>query len=69
MSVNGEPGTGSTNSGGGSGGMLLVKAGSLFGRGSLTSHGGNGLSGSTNGEAYGRLILYLSLLVATFVNC
>ena len=54
VSVDGESGTSTFNSGGGSGGLLLVNASSLFGRGSLTSHGGNGLSGSINGQSYGR---------------
>ena len=50
VSVDGESGTSVHNSGGGSGGLLYVNASSLFGRGSLTSHGGNGLSGSGFGK-------------------
>ena len=55
MSVDGETGSITFNSGGGSGGLLYVNASSLFGRGSLTSHGGNGLSGSSSGQSYGKL--------------
>ena len=46
VSVDGESGSGTVNSGGGSGGLLLINSSSLFGRGCLTSHGGNGMSGS-----------------------
>ena len=53
MSVDGESGTSTFNSGGGSGGLLYVVASKLFGRGSGTSHGGNGLSGNINNQAYG----------------
>ena len=56
MSVDGESGTSAFNSGGGSGGLLYVNAAMLFGRGSLTSHGGNGLSGNINGQAFGKLL-------------
>ena len=55
VSVDGESGSSTVNSGGGSGGLLLVNTSSLFGRGSLTSHGGNGMSGSSGGQSYGRL--------------
>ena len=54
VSVNGESGTSHSNSGGGSGGLLFVKTSSLLGQGSLTSHGGNGMSGKVNNKDYGK---------------
>lgn len=56
--MNGESGTSSFNSGGGSGGLLYVNASSLIGRGSLTSNGGDGLSGSIGGQSYGMFYIW-----------
>ena len=50
VSVNGESGKSTVKSGGGSGGMLYVKTDSFFGRGSLTSNGGTGYSGTSYGK-------------------
>ena len=41
-----------------------MKTDSLFGRGSLTSHGGNGLSGTINSQAYGKF----STVLLTFIE-
>ena len=54
VSVDGESGSRTVNSGGGSGGLLLINSSSLFGRGSLTSHGGDGMSGSIGRDPYVR---------------
>lgn len=53
IAVDGETGIGGAKSGGGSGGTMKLTTASLVGRGSITSHGGDGIYGTYSSTTIG----------------
>lgn len=54
ITVDGEDGISDYRSGGGSGGTIRIQAASLVGRGTITSHGGEGQTLSLNSVQVGK---------------